>query len=186
MPIIHAWDLQEERLVFGREAEFSDEARFRTDVSVVGWTPDSVKGDFSLNGDNVVFDQAKQDARLGEMFTRLRGEALAKVDARTTAKIASETFTHAGLEFSVSLSAQVKWNGLYNARASITYPQLVFNKDDTQTHSIADSAEVETMYGLAVTKVKALVDEGTTVKQNVLAAADIDAVNVLVNQYIED
>lgn len=94
------------------------------------------------------------------------------IDAKAESNITSGAgFTHSGKQFSLSLAAQTKWNGLYNSRATITYPYLVPTRDDQGFHSIADAAEVEAMYAAAVAAVTGELGAANAVKQTVVAAA---------------
>lgn len=100
------------------------------------------------------------------------------IDRKTDALIALG-FTHAGKQFSLSLAAQVKLLGTYNARTTLVYPIIWNMIDDSGTYEIADAAEVEAMYAAALAAIRTALDSGTALKNSVRNAttlAEIEAV----------
>ena len=86
--------------------------------------------------------------------------------------------------FSLTLNAQVKWNNLYNARATIIYPYTVYTKDDMTTYAIADSFEIEDMFEAAVDVVSIELSDATTAKINVGNAITISAAQSAADDYL--
>lgn len=191
MPIIFAWDIETEKVVRGKQRKLEADSRYRTDINTTALDSaflidDDLRiEDYTLSGDVIVRDDAKADARLAAKFVLQKDSILKEVDAHIEHKIAVGAFVHNGVDFSITVPAQVKWMGLYNSRLALPFPQTVINKQDTQFYDVVDATEVETMYALAVVEVKRLVDEGTAVKKAIISSTDLDEIRTLLAQYKE-
>lgn len=121
-------------------------------------------------------------------LTKAQVALVARVDESASDRIVNgQGFEHppgSGKRFSLTLEAQTKWNGLYNARNSIAYPYVVPTKDDRQYHSIADAAEVETMYKAAVSTMTAELDAANAAKQGLLVAASTSKARAAADAYL--
>ena len=119
-------------------------------------------------------------------LNRYKRRKLAVVDKHTTALIVNEGFEHpadSGNMFSLSLSAQVKWTGLYAARDTMAYPLTVPLQDDSGVYNVADANEVAAMYAKAVSTINTKLAAGVVVKSQIKAAATVPEVTSLVTAY---
>ena len=109
-------------------------------------------------------------------------DKIAAIDARTDQLIAAG-FTYSGKVFSLSSSAQDKMIGSHQVKddPALTYPIVWNNIDDTDSTSLADSAALNGFYLTALGTVRAHLDSGTALKDAVRAAADIAAVDAVVD-----
>ena len=112
--------------------------------------------------------QAEKDVVNADDLLDLKRSLVLSIDGEVERRI-GEGFEYASKTFSLSGNAQIKWSGLYSARTSLDYPLVVCNIDDTDTYSIADAAEVATIYELIVDRVRTLLDQATTAKTNIMA-----------------
>lgn len=102
------------------------------------------------------------------------------IDARTT-ELVLEGFTYAGIQFSLSPSAQTNITNTYLARDIMSYPIAWNSKDDTAVHNIQDATEVISFYGTALTTVRIIRDAGTIIKNNIRNATTIAEVSAIVD-----
>ena len=115
---------------------------------------------------------------VGEPDAHARTRYKEVMDLCVTQRLNTEGFEHpsaSGRIFSLSLPAQIKWLGLLVSKDSMTYPYDVPVKDDSEVYSIADAAEVATMWGAIMTKVSTVLGEATAEKAAIDAAADVAA-----------
>ena len=90
------------------------------------------------------------------------------VDQKTGLQF-EQGFEFAGMTFSLSQNAQIKWSGLYNSRHMQAYPLIASNIDDSDGYIINSAAEVEAIYQTAVNKVRELLDNGRIIKEEIRA-----------------
>lgn len=112
----------------------------------------------------------KNDA---ELLAENRPRRLAAVDARTAALI-SEGFTHAGKQFSLSLTAQANWLGVLSTGAAdaLTYPYPVATLGNAY-HLAADAVEMATIASAAQTRKGWAVATGAALKMALNDAATL-------------
>ena len=105
-----------------------------------------------------------------------------EIDART-GEIISEGFTYQTKIFSLSQNAQINILGLDNAKddPAMVYPIEYNTIDDLDSYSVVDATDVHNMYLTALATKKATTDSGTAIKQQIRDAADIPAVNAIVD-----
>lgn len=104
----------------------------------------------------------------------------ASIDTKTTALI-GDGFSFAGKVFSLSLSAQSTYGGLYMIREepSLSFPVNVNTIDDLDVHPLANSEEIRSFYLSAVATYRAHLDDGTALKdlvRSALTTAEVAAV----------
>lgn len=109
-----------------------------------------------------------------------KGHRLSAVDSRSASLIA-QGFTYQGTVLSASESAQLKWLGAYNSRDALTYPLLVPSLDNQTFISLADAQAVADVYAAAVNRVQQVLTEGAALKQQIVQAADADALAAIVD-----
>lgn len=137
-----------------------------------------------VDGVLVFKDTEDLDAIDATAFIYQKEKLLDELDQETAAKIEAGTFTHAGKEFSLTTTAQIKWLGILNAKDTTTYPQTVFTKDNSEVYNIADADEVVAMYSGIFTAVKALVDAGTVAKEGLIATTTLEDAELAVQIYL--
>jgi radical SAM superfamily enzyme with C-terminal helix-hairpin-helix motif len=120
----------------------------------------------------------KTDERLVKYKTQLYSQ----VDTEAKQRIASGSFSKHN--FSISQNAQLKWTGLFNARDSLSYPVVVYNKDDSKTHKVKDAAAVADLYNELVSTVQSLLSKATAVKEDLKAAKDLNTAKEIVANYL--
>lgn len=192
---VTAWDREQNVIVQMREAKvdantvryfknpiFPDalQARIDNNDALLRWR------DYKLDegtGTVVEKSQSDKDTEAAQVLSEEKMALVKQVDAIVDKRIQDGSFTHAGKEFSITSTAQIKWIGLFNAKDSLAYPMVVYTKDDTASHDIADAAEVTTMYGLAVGAVRAILDAGTAAKVAIQVSADRAAAQAAFDAY---
>jgi len=103
-----------------------------------------------------------------------------EIDTRTGELIALG-FTYSTKQFSLSTNAQINLTGADNARTDLTYP-ITFNTiDDLDTYDVTDATDMHDMYLQALGTKKTHLDSGTALKDSIRAAADIAAVDAVVD-----
>ena len=91
-----------------------------------------------------------------------------------------------GKYLSLSLPAQIKINGLFNAKdfTSFSYPINVRTKDDKQRVTINDSVEATNMFDAAVDAVRILLDVAEQAKEDVMNSTSKAAVDAILTTYL--
>lgn len=107
-------------------------------------------------------------------------EMFSQIDGKTDQLIAGG-FPYAGHQFSLSLASQMKMVGAHAARdeAAMVYPIVWNTLGDEDVYSIASSADLNGFYLTAVGTLRAFLDSGTALKNQVREAttkAELDAV----------
>jgi hypothetical protein len=102
----------------------------------------------------------------------------------TQRQILTEGFVHATKTFSLSALSQISWLGLFVSKDMMTYPYVIPVMDDTETYSIADAAEVTTMWTAVLTKVATVRSEGTAKKVEIEDAAGVAAAHAVAVGYL--
>ena len=129
-------------------------------------------------------DSAAMDATVAahdpEGLDAAKTKKAALIDKRTDELIAAG-MTHAGKKFSLSLASQMKMVGSHEARdePAFSYPVSWNTLDDKDKHNIADSAELHTFYLTAMGTIRAHLDSGTAIKDQVRAATTVAAVEAV-------
>lgn len=94
-----------------------------------------------------------------------------EIDNRT-GELIQLGYDYAGMTFSFSENAQNNLLGAFAARNSLTYPVEWNNIDDTNSYNIADAAEMESFFLVALSSKKTHQDSGTNIKGQIRAAAN--------------
>lgn len=113
-------------------------------------------------------------------LSALKKQASSAVDDKTDTLI-SAGYTYGGVTLSTSSSAQLKWAGLYSARFSMAYPKIVPSMDNATFLTLNDASDVEAVFLGMVSFIALTVDAGTSLKQQIEAAADFTALTAVVD-----
>lgn len=107
---------------------------------------------------------------------------VAEINERTS-ELITAGYTWAGKQFPLSINGQINLLGLVNAAQlnMLTFPIDLNTIDDTDRHPIADSTEVYNIFGTALGTKKAILDGGTDLKAQIMAAVDETAVAAIVD-----
>lgn len=107
---------------------------------------------------------------------------VAEINERTS-ELIEGGYTWAGKQFPLSTNGQINLLGLVNAAqlSMLTFPIDLNTIDDTDRHPIADSTEVYQIFGTALGTKKAILDGGTSLKAQIMAAVDEAAVAAIVD-----
>jgi DNA polymerase I-like protein with 3'-5' exonuclease and polymerase domains len=105
-----------------------------------------------------------------------------QIDART-GELIKLGFVYSGKTFSLSQNAQINILGLDNAKddPALTYPISYNTIDDLDSYDVVDSNDIHSMYLTALATKKSATDSGTSLKKQVRDAADVAAVNAIVD-----
>lgn len=105
------------------------------------------------------------------------------VDLRSN-ELIEQGFTHNGKLFSLSAPAQRNWMALMDTHNAglLAFPLSVSVKADDEEYVIQDAAEFLAFWGAAMGTGKAHIDAGRAIKLAIAAAADIDALNAIVDE----
>ena len=136
---------------------------------------------WKLTGDVVSeMSQGEKDTVDAACLPDCRAAKCAAIDARTD-ELISVGFVFATKTFSLSANAQAKMMGITQIRddENLTYPIKWNTIDDTDTHSITDSAMMLSFYLTGVGTYRSHLDGGTTLKDSVRAATTIAAVDAV-------
>ena len=116
-------------------------------------------------------------------LARAKIRKYAAIDARSQELIADgfESPASSGDIFSLSAEAQRKMNEYMTETAGLSYPVDVTTLDDGKNVALADAAAVGAWHLIAVETVRGHVDSGMTLKDSVRAAANIAAVDAVVD-----
>lgn len=122
-------------------------------------------------------------AHTGSPLTLPRSKAkkMAEVSMRTD-ELLELGFEHpalSGIFFSLSATAFLRMEACHTARATIFYPLVVEVLDKSTTVSFADSAAVGAWYLDGVDILRARVDSGVSIDNQIRAAVDIAAVDAI-------
>jgi len=131
-------------------------------------------------------DKAKLDAVVAGHTggtTRLRvaqEKRAASVNIRTGVLI-NAGFVYAGKTFDLTPTAQLNTIGAYTSRNApgFAYPVVRFTKDDLDTVSLVDAADVEAFYTATVSAVRVIREAGNALKVQINAATTVEAVNAI-------
>jgi hypothetical protein len=112
-----------------------------------------------------------------------RASKMLAIDTNTVILLAGG-YTYASKQFSLSIPAQVKLDGLITSieRGNIVDPDdfpISVSALDESKYSITDAADAQAMWAAAVDRVKAIVSEGSDLKQQCLDAADQTALDAV-------
>jgi len=111
-----------------------------------------------------------------------KNRKLAAIDARTSEMI-GDGFVYASKQFSLSLPSQSKMIGSHQIKdnPALVYPLKWNTKNDDDSHELNNAAELDGFYLTALGTIRARLDSGTELKDQVRAAADIAAVDAVVD-----
>ncbi len=102
---------------------------------------------------------------------------------RRTEELISLGFTYSAKQFSLSLPSQSKMIASHQIKddPAFTYPANWNSIDDTDVYAIVDAADLDAFYLTAIGTIRAHLDSGTVLKDGVRAAADVAAVDAVVD-----
>lgn len=112
----------------------------------------------------------------------LKHMRISEIDQRTEELIAAG-FTYASKQFSLSLPAQLKMTGTHQIKddVALTYPINWNSIDDTDVYAIANAADLDVFFLTGVGTLRAHLDSGTALKDSARAAANVAAVDAVVD-----
>lgn len=112
-----------------------------------------------------------------------KADKVKAIDGKTTSCLVGATFTYSGKQFSLSPIAQFNTLVMYMRRneAGFSYPVVRSTKDSSSSVSLADAAAVETFYVASESTVRAVLDAGNALKDQVNAAQSIEAIAAVVD-----
>lgn len=127
----------------------------------------------AINGVIVAHDHDLEQAKLAKVKA---------IDARTDELIGSG-FTYADKQFSLSIPSQSKMTAAHHLKdhQAFVYPVNWNTIDDEDVYSIPDAADMGLFYLTAIGTIRAYLDSGTGLKDAVRAAADVAAVEAVVD-----
>jgi hypothetical protein len=111
-----------------------------------------------------------------------RAKKVAAIDARTD-ELISLGFTYASKQFSLTLTAQAKMMGTHQVKdnPALVYPINWNTIDDADVYAIQNAADLAGFYLTGLGTVRARLDSGTALKDQVRAAATVAAVDAIVD-----
>lgn len=104
----------------------------------------------------------------------------AAIDRRTR-QLIDGGFTFNSKKFSLSASAQLSLIAAKAAGADLTFPVKWNTKDDSGTESFVDGPALKAFFLTGLAAARGYIDGGTTLKDSVRAAADVAAVDAVVD-----
>jgi hypothetical protein len=143
----------------------------------------SCTGDPSVYANVTWHDPAVAEATLDSEYLAFhKQEKLGEIDARTDELIALG-FNYASRQFSLGELAQIKMIGTHQIKGNpaLSYPINWNSIDDSDVYSIANEADLDGFYLTGVGTLRARLDSGTALKDSVRAAADVAAVDAVVD-----
>jgi len=107
-----------------------------------------------------------------------RTHRLQGIDAQTSRSISTGTFTYDSKLFSLSIAAQFNTLVMYTRRNDVnfTYPVIRSTNDSLSSVTLADADAVEAFYVASEAEVRALLDEGNTLKATVSALSTLQEI----------
>ncbi len=115
-----------------------------------------------------------------ETLESYKQNKIADIDGRT-AELIAEGFTYSSKKFSLSIPAQAKMIGSHQIKddAALTYPIKWNTIDDKDAYSIPDAADLNGFYLAGLGALRAVLDGGTSLKDDVRAATTKTAVDAV-------
>ena len=184
------------RSISGNFLGYLDRKKLVSDIAAADIVPellylDEVEdpgGIVDFDGCSIVFDDPITAGEETTLDATIATHALAvaktrkfvAIDARTD-QLISEGFTYSAKQFSITLSAQNKIMGSHQIRAGLAYPLSWNTIDDGDSYDIVDGADLEAFYLAAFAELRGHLDSGTALKASVRAAADVAAVDAVVD-----
>jgi hypothetical protein len=162
----HRESASEYRVVLGETLTDAQKAEVTTGITLL---KERVQVDLGYSGE----PEAHAKARYKEVVSQC-----------SQYQILTEGFVHATKIFSLSALSQISWLGLFVSKDLMTYPYVIPVMDDTETYSIADAAEVTTMWIAVLTKVATVRSEGTAKKVEIEDAAGAVAARAVAVGYL--
>jgi hypothetical protein len=105
--------------------------------------------------------------------------AKCKAIDRRTEELIHGGFTHSSIQFSLSHHAQQNLAHYESVKATITWPLVMNSIDDMNSISLANQAAWDSFYSDAIARIKAIVDGGTTLKEQCRAATTAAGINAV-------
>ncbi len=124
-------------------------------------------------GEKTTLDGLMTTWGLGDTQSRLFKQIDAKASGLVTNGPGFEWPASSGQFISLSVMAQLKWMGMYSAKASLAYPIKTRTKDDKTQIVLADAADVQSAYDTAVIAVRAILDPAQDAKEDVNTATTV-------------
>jgi hypothetical protein len=120
------------------------------------------------------------EAGFDESLEQLKMSRYKAIDGRT-GELIDLGYVYSGVPLSLSLEAQLRIEGMDRARNEtyVVYPVEWNSLDDSTKAVLADATELHTMYMTALGTLRARVDSGTALKDQIRAAttrAEVEAV----------
>lgn len=110
----------------------------------------------------------------------MRAACVAKIDVRTS-ELIDVGFTFDGKQFSLSNNAQMKMMGSHEVRSdpAFVYPVKWNTIDDLSIHSLVDSDALHAFYLTGVSTVRAHLDSGTELKDQIRATTSVAEIEAI-------
>lgn len=150
------------------------------DLSAVSAVP---KQYWKITGDVVSeMSQGEKDAVDAGQLDAKKTEKIAAIDERT-AELIGDGFVYGSKAFSLSLPSQAKMMGTHQVKdhPALTYPIKWNSKDDLDFYELQNAADLESFYLTGLGTVRAHLDSGTALKDQVRAALTIADVAAIVD-----
>jgi hypothetical protein len=141
---------------------------------------------WKLDGDSIVPMTAGEQTTVTDAeFSAAKTAKCLAIDNNTNVLIYGG-YTYGTVQFSLSITAQVKLEGLMTAieRGIITEPSdfpIPVSALDESQYDIEDIADAQGMFAAAISRMKTIVTRGSELKQDVLDAADQTALDAVVD-----
>lgn len=100
------------------------------------------------------------------------------IDKRT-GEIISGGFSYGGKVFSLSSQAQTNITNTFLAKDILSYPVEWNTKDDAETINISNASELTVFYQTALGTVKAIIDSGTALKNQVRISTTVEELQLI-------
>jgi hypothetical protein len=134
--------------------------------------------EYIQNADSIIAAITLARQPLPFTLEQKRNQKLAEVDNNTQLLI-NEGFPFSNKIFSLSGEAQINWTNMFIAKSLLSYPLEISTKDNG-VHTFDDVNQVSSFYATGIAAVKAMLDSGRSLKQQIIAAQteeELDLIN---------
>lgn len=147
------------------------------DLTAVAGVPSKY---WKITGD-VVAEMSSAEKDTAEL-DNIKSAKNVAIDGKTTSLI-DIGFTYAAKQFSLSLPSQIKLIGAHELKddAALTYPITWNTIDDFDKHDIDNATALDNFYKTALGTIRAHLDSGTALKNQIRAATTIAEVDAVVD-----